>query len=209
MRPRHPGDPGDPPQEADQMRPDQTGPEVRREVRAGADLVVIGTDADLSAVVLRLLRTDRLSTTSVGFVPSERDSAGAELWGLPADPARALAVARTGVLSPVPLIRDDTGGVLLAQGTLTSVDGVAYCDDQVVLRGTARRIEVHPDLGGGPGLVVRVQRGALLRRASTFTARAFQLGCAPTVPVVDGVQRARPVQRWTWYRHTEDLRLVH
>lgn len=173
----------------------------------GADVVVVGTDADLAAVALRLLRADLLASTSVGYVPAERRSACAALWGVPTDPVRALEVARTGVVHAVPLIRDDTGGVLLARGTLVRVDGVAYCDDEVALRGTARSIEVRPDLAGGAGLEVLVRRGAL-RRASTLRGRAFQLGCAPTVPVVDGVRRARPVQRWTWYRHTEDLRVV-
>jgi len=38
--------------------------------------------------------------------------------------------------------------------------------------------------------------------------RAFQLGCLPTTAVLDGHKHPRPVDKWTWYRHTEDLRLV-
>lgn len=174
----------------------------------GADVIVVGTDADLAAVVLRLLRKNRLANTSIGYVPLRRRSQAAALWGLPPDQGGALELARTGTVHQVPVIRDDAGGVLIARGTLTKVDGVVYCDDDVALRGTAKRIEVRPDLDGGPGLVVKVVRRALFRRSKVFRPRALQLGSKPTVPVLDGLPRDRPVQRWTWYRHTEDLRIV-
>nr|WP_243859452.1 hypothetical protein [Amycolatopsis arida] len=178
---------------------------------AAAHLVVVGTDADFAAVVLRLLRRDRLADTTVGYVPTERSSAVAALWGLPGDPRHALALALGGEVDPVPLIRDDAGGVLVGRGVLGPVRGVAYCDDEVALRGLARRIEVEPDphsAGGGPGLVVRVSRGLLFRRQITYTGRAVQLGCVPVTPVSDGVPYPRPMSRWTWYKHTEPLRLV-
>jgi hypothetical protein len=39
--------------------------------------------------------------------------------------------------------------------------------------------------------------------------RAAQLGCRPGVTVVrDGVPAERPVNRRSWYRHTEDWLLV-
>jgi hypothetical protein len=76
------------------------------------------------------------------------------------------------------------------------------------LRGPARSIEVEPDGTGGPGLVVRVIKGALFKRPVDFRARAFELGCIPTRPVRDGVPYPRAVSKWTWYRHIEDLRLV-
>ena len=84
-------------------------------------LVVSGTDADFAAVVLRLLRKDALSGVSVGFVPSSPDSAVGELWGLPKTPLRALALALRGEVDPVPLIRDDVGGVLVGRGQLRLV----------------------------------------------------------------------------------------
>jgi hypothetical protein len=34
------------------------------------------------------------------------------------------------------------------------------------------------------------------------------LGCIPTRPISDGVAYPRAVSKWTWYRHSEDLRLV-
>lgn len=168
-------------------------------------LVVAGTDTDLAAVVLRLLRKDAVATTTVGYVPSDPDSAVAALWGLPTDPATALRLALTGAERPVPLVRDDAGGVLVGRGVISPVRGIAYCDDTVALRGLARSIEVH---AGEDSLVVTVTRGRLLRRRHTFRSRAFQLGCEPVVPVSDGVPYPRPMTRWTWYRHTEDLRLV-
>ncbi|GDY32109.1 hypothetical protein [Gandjariella thermophila] len=173
----------------------------------GRRLVVFGTDADLAAVVLRLLRTERLGEVPVGYVPRSADSAVAELWGLPTDPRRALDLAVAGDPDPVPLVRDDSGGVLLGSGTLGPVRGVAYCDNERILRGQASRIEVSPD-PRGRGVAVRVRHGLLLRRTRTATGRAFEIGCLPTRAVSDGVAHPRPVNRWTWYRHTEDLRLV-
>ncbi|WP_242579087.1 diacylglycerol kinase family protein [Amycolatopsis sp. 195334CR] len=176
---------------------------------AGAEhLVVAGTDADLAAIVLRLLRKDRLGDTTIGFVPLGGGSEFAGLWSLPDDPAQAFRLAVRGDVDPVPLIRDDAGGVLLGRGEVGPVQGVGYCDDQVTLRGRARSIVVTPDTEGGAGLVVQVTRGVLFRRPATFYGRAFQLGCIPAIPVSDGVPYPREMKRWTWYRHTEDLRLV-
>lgn len=168
-------------------------------------LIVVGTDADLAAVVVRLLRKEKLAGTPVGFVPAAPGSEVARRWGLPLDPARALEVALTAGSDPVPLVRDDAGGVLVAKGTIGPVRGVAYCDDHVVLRGPARSIEVWPD--GAAGLAVRVRKG-LFKGGETVTSRAFQIGCTPTRPRYDGVEHPRAVERWTWYRHTEDLRLI-
>src|SRR5829696_2042488 len=89
-------------------------------------LVVAGTDADLAAVALRLLRTERLATVLVGFVPvtpAERPSAAAATFALPAAPDRALRLALLGEVDPVPLIRDDAGGVLVGLGLLRRLRG--------------------------------------------------------------------------------------
>ncbi len=172
----------------------------------GRRLVVCGTDADLAAVVLRLLRTELLPTVPVGYVASEAPSAVARLWGLPVAPADAAAVALGAAPRPVPLLRDDAGGVLVGLGAVRAVRGVAYCDDEPVLRGAATRIEVTPD--PRHGLLVRVVSRRLLRRRVRVAAgRAVQLGCRPTEVVRDGVPD-RTRDRWTWYRHTEDLRLA-
>jgi hypothetical protein len=164
-------------------------------------IVVAGTDASLAAVVLRLLRKDRLDIP-VGYWPLDRKaSTVARLWRLPAD---ALRFAEEGEPVPIPLVRDDSGGVLVGLGRVGPVRGEAYCDDQLALRGAARAIEVTPDPAGVAGRVVR----GPLRRSEVYRGRAFQLGCEETTVAHDGITHPRPVQRWTWYRHTEDLRAV-
>jgi len=170
-------------------------------------VVVVGTDASLAAVVLRLLRTDRLGALPVGFVPvAHKESTVARLWKLPAARDAALNLALEGADRDRPLVRDDGGGVLLGLGRLAPVDGEAYCDDQLALRGRAKVIEVTPGPAGVAGRVV--QGGPFRSRSAVFTGRAFQIGCRPTTAAHDGIMHPRPVTRWTWYRHTEDLRAV-
>lgn len=168
-------------------------------------VIVVGDDADLAAVVVRMMRREVLGSVAVGYVPSGPSEAAA-VWGLPGDPAEALRVATSGEPSPMTLVRDDTGGVLLGLGVLEAVDGEAYCDDELALRGSARRVEVRPN---PVGVAVRVTRGRFRRRTAAFRGRAFQYGgTVPIHPVVDGIRRERPLRRWTVYRHTEDLLLV-
>lgn len=171
-------------------------------------LVVAGTDADLAAVGVRLLRKEKLGSITLGYVPVG-PSAFAALWGLSADPARALDIALNGDVDPVPFVRDDVGGVLMGLGVLSPVRGVGYSDADNVLRGQATRIECTPDPDGGLGLVVRIVNKRLIgSKVRESRPRAFQLGCLPTTAVLDGHKHPRPVDKWTWYRHTEDLRLV-
>lgn len=172
----------------------------------GRRLVVCGTDADLAAVLLRLLRTEALGAVAVGYVSTEASSVVARLWGLPVVPAAAASLALRGDPDPVPMVRDDAGGVLIGRGVVAPVDGVAYCDDEVVLRGRASRLEVTPDREFG--LVVRVtRRGLPARRVRQAAGRAVQLGCQPTGVWRDGVPD-HTTDRWTWYRHTEDWHLI-
>jgi hypothetical protein len=170
---------------------------------SGRRLVVLGTDADLAAVTRRLLRKELLADVRVGFVPTS-SSQVARLWGLRGD---LVSVALGGQARPIPLIRDDAGGVLVGLGRITRLRGEAYCDDTLVLRGQVNAVEVTPDPAGGLGLIVRVSDRRLLRtRTSEFRGRAFQFGGSlPVLPVKDGETHARPVSRWTWYRHTVDL----
>jgi hypothetical protein len=169
-------------------------------------ITVEGTDAALAAEVKRLLRAERLGGVEVAFLPA-RDSFVAQLWGLPTDPVRARELAAAGTARPVPVLRDDVGGVLVGRGVLRNVDGVGYCDDERVLSGPARWVEVRPDAEAG--LSVRVVHGRLLRRAAAARGRAFQYGGDVAItPELDGIRRERAIARWTWYRHVEDLRLV-
>lgn len=165
-------------------------------------VVVHGTDADLAAVVLRLLRTDRVADVPIGYVPTDHtQSVVARVWGLPVESAE---LALTAGDRPLPFIRDDAGGVLLGLGVVPSVHGTVYCDDTVALRGDASRVEV---TAGQTGVEVRVVRGRF-RRPAEFSGRAVQFGIDATAPVRDGVPHPRLVTRWTWYRHTEDLRTI-
>lgn len=201
------GDAANPPGVHDAVRvPTRPGKKDVDDVLPDAErVVVVGDDADLAAVVLRLVRRELLSSVAVGFVPAAKSQV-ARLYGLPTEPAAALRLAQHGEPQPVTLLRDDNGGVLLGLGVLEGVNGVGYCDDQLTLRGPARRVEVRPH---AEGVAVRVDRGALRRRTAAVHGRAFQYGgSGPVQPVLDGVPRQRRLPRWTWYRHTEDLLLV-
>jgi hypothetical protein len=168
--------------------------------------IVVGEDADLNAVVVRLLRTERLGEVPVGFAPVADDSDVAITWDLPLEVGRALDVALSASPDRVPLVRDGQGGVLIGLGRIGPLRGVAYCDDTQVLRGPAKTIRVVP---GGPGIDVTVaHRGLFNRKQRSTQGRAFEVGCLSTRVVRDGIAYERPVKRWNWYRHTEDLRLI-
>ncbi|MBP2475693.1 hypothetical protein JOF53_004565 [Crossiella equi] len=175
----------------------------------GARLLVHGSDADLAAVVLRVLRKDRLGDVEIGYLPTEPTSHVARLHGLPTELTPAFRVALGDGPPGVPLLRDDVGGVLVGYGLISPVQGSAYCDDVHVLKGAATRLEVTPDASGGEGLVVSVRRRRLFgRRTLVQPGRALQLACEPATVLRDGVPHARLMDKWTWYRHTSDLRLV-
>lgn len=173
----------------------------------GRRLVVIGRDADLAAVVLRLLRRDQLAEVPIGYVPTSQESDVAVTWDMPTAAGKAVEVALQGEADRVPLVRDDSGGVLIGLGSIGPVRGVGYCDDTRVLRGPAKSVTVVPLLGAGLQVSVK-HRGLLNRREQVTAGRSFEIGCLPTRVVRDGVAHDRPQKRWTWYRHTEDLRLI-
>ncbi len=175
-------------------------------------LVVAGDDADLAAVLQRLLRSERLDV-ELAYVPA-RGSDAAKAWGLPADKDLAFG----GTASSVPLVRDDSGGVLVGRGEVRGMRGECYCDDVLVLRGGAPRLVVAP---GPDGIAVRAGRTGRLPDGRTravdlraahgrgeAVGRTAQLGGEPMTVVTDGVPHPREVRRWTWYRHTTDWLLV-
>ncbi|MCF7552131.1 hypothetical protein [Pseudonocardia sp. WMMC193] len=159
-------------------------------------VIVHGSDADLAAVLVRLLRRDRLDV-EVAFVPATRRSAVAMAWNLPRD---AAGLALDAPAQPTPLIRDDAGGVLVGRGVVRDLEGEAYCDDTLVLRGRTRRLVAVPGPDGVSALPGRRVRAA--------TGRALQIGCVEAFVEVEGVPHPRPVPRWTWYRHTADWLFV-
>jgi hypothetical protein len=178
-------------------------------------VLVRGDDADLAAVLVRLLRTDRLHV-EVAYLPV-RPTPASTSWGLRTG-SGAAADALTARAGAVPLIRDDSGGVLVGRGEIRGVRGECYCDETLVLRGTAPWLVVAPDSGG-----IAVRAGRRRRRPDGRTrpvpprapsgrgsavGRAVQVGCEPATVVSDGVAHPRPVRRWSFYRHTTDWLLV-
>jgi hypothetical protein len=170
-------------------------------------VLVVGDDADLAAVAQRLLRRDLLESVEIAYAAPSRTPV-TDLWALPHG-APAVELARTGEVDPVPLVRDDVGGVLVAAGSLQPVDGTVYVDQHRVLGGPAHRIEVEPD--PAKGLAVTIIHRRLLglgRRSTTTLGRAVQIGTTASTVVRDGVPYPRQMDRWTFYKHTQPLRLI-
>ncbi|MEO5834044.1 MAG: hypothetical protein ABJA16_10110 [Nakamurella sp.] len=180
-------------------------------------IVVIGEENQLAAVVLRMVRRGLLGApdtgpppeiTPVGYIPLRRN-AFATRWRLDVGVA-GVERACTGAVHPIPIARDDNGGVLISQGEIGDPAGTAYLDEHTVLSGPAGRLVVRPDVPAG--LTVTVERKRALRlppKRQTHTGRAFSVGFdTPTTVVSDGVARPRALPRWTWYAHTEPLYLA-
>lgn len=147
-------------------------------------VIVVGSDADLASVLKRLLRAGRLDI-EVGYAPS---------WWM----ARR---ARTGQARRVPLIRDETGTVIVgsAEWTGSPLRGEAVVDDTVLFDGAVPAVRIEPT-STLPGLRAAVTgRG----RRRWVAGRAAQLGTPGATVVRDGVAAPRPVRRSTFYRHTE------
>jgi hypothetical protein len=154
------------------------------DVAACRRVVVVGSDADLAAVLTRLLRADRLDV-EVAHVRSP--------WH-----ARR---ARTGKAQRVPLIRDETGSVIVgaAEWRGDPLHGEAVVDDAVLFDGEVPGVRIEPTRSM-PGL-----RAAVLGKGTRrwIAGRAAQLGTDAALVVRDGVQAPRPARRSTFYRHTE------
>jgi hypothetical protein len=153
-------------------------------------LVVLGTHADLATVLTRLLRLDRLDV-EVAFVSRP--------W--------AARRARTGSANRVPLIRDETGTVLvraaywLPAESSRPIHGEAVVDDVTLFDGEATGVRIEPT-AVPPGLRACVVTKRM-RPRRWVAGRAAQLGTTGAVVVRDGVTVERPVKRSTFYRHTK------
>ena len=159
---------------------------------AGARRVaVVGSNADLAAVLTMLMRSERL------------DVEVAHVRGGPLSWLRA----RRAISRParrVPLIRDDTGTVLagaaswLPPAGAETLHGEAVVDDIALFDGEASgvRIEPTPTMPGLRATLIGVSR----RR--WVSGRAAQLGTTGAAVVRDGVPSRREAQRSTFYRHT-------
>ncbi len=170
-------------------------------------IVVIGDDLDLAGVVLRLLRTDRLGGVIVGYATGSATTV-TTLWSLPTG-AAALQLALTGDPDLIPLVRDDVGGVLIGSGSVSPVRGTVYVDEKKVLAGHAAGILIEPN--DEKGLLATVVHRRILgfgKRSTSWPGRVVQIGTTPAEVVSDGRRHDRQMDRWTFYKHTEPLRLI-
>jgi hypothetical protein len=169
-------------------------------------LVVVGADADLAAVLSRLLRAERLDV-EVAYVPSRRTPA-ARIYRLPAG-RRAARRALRGTAGRVTLIRDETGSAIVGRaGWLPPDDrklmhGEAVVDDTQLFDGDVAGVRIEPTLAV-PGL--RASVDGVWRR--WIPGRAVQLGSTGVVVVRDGVAAPRSARRSTFYRHVEGWLVV-
>lgn len=163
--------------------------------KAAADclrLIVVGSDADLAAVLTRLLRTEQLDV-EVGHATG---------W-------RSARQARQGTARRVPLIRDDTGQVIVGSAEWRGADGrplsgEAVVDDTVLFDGDAAGVRIEPT-AAMPGLRACVIRPG---RRQWVSGRAAQLGTAGAVVTRDAEQSPKIVRRSTFYRHIQGWLLV-
>lgn len=199
-------------------------------------VVVIGSDAALSAVLTRLMRADNM-WVEVGFVPVG-DSTAARVWGLPSEPRQALDLARGGEVKPVPLIRNDSGTAVAGCATISQWDnsplvGEIVADDHTLAQGdgtagtygarlvpmvdapgilSARAISpVEAPQASGLSGWFKSKFGpepGKLDAESVRTGRAVQAGGPQLRVIVDGVPGKRAVTRVTFYRHLRDLQIV-
>ena len=110
-------------------------------------VIVVGTDAALSAVLTRAMRADYL-WAEIAFIPAG-ESAAAKNWGLPTDVESAWSVALNAPVRPVPLIRNDAGVAIAGSSLITQwvgdgettakhntgeITGEIIVDDAVLLR---------------------------------------------------------------------------
>lgn len=154
-------------------------------------VVVVGADADLASVLTRMLRAGRLDV-EVGFVSR---------W-------HSARRARDGVAQRVPLIRDESGTVIVRAAywlptdeTVSVVEGEAVVDDTVLFDGSATGVRIEP-IATMPGLRASVL-SSRMRPRRWVAGRAAQLGTTAALVVRDGVPAPRTVRRSTFYRNTE------
>jgi hypothetical protein len=170
-------------------------------------LIVVGSDADLAAVLTQLLRTGMLDV-EIGFV-SRRRSPATRAYRISAG-FRAARRARRGSAQRVPLIRDETGTVIVGAAQWRPLQdaqllhGEAVVDDAVLFDGDVAEVRIEPTVQP-PGLRACVSDG---RPRRWLTGRAAQLGTTGAAVVRDGVTAPRPARRSTFYRHTEGWLLI-
>ena len=201
-------------------------------------VVVVGSDAALSAVLTRLMRADTM-WVEVGFVPTDDDSPTADYWGITnLSVEEQFDYAASGRVRPLPLIRDDAATAVAGRASVSDWENreltaeIIVDDDVLARHQSGRRIprtgvfgaRVQPVVDA-PGLagfvldtpVMPVRRGLFGRfeneygsiaEGSRLVGRALQAGGESLRVMVDGVSRKRPVERVTFYRHLRDAQVV-
>jgi hypothetical protein len=161
------------------------------DVTSHGRVLVVGSDADLASVLTRLLKADRLDV-EVGHVR--------RTWQ-----ARRF---RAGQARRVPLIRDETGTVIVAAAhwlpageDARTIHGEAVADDTLLFDGDVTGVRIEPT-ETMPGLRASVLTPRM-RPKRWVAGRAAQLGTDAALVVRDGVPAPRPVRRSTFYRHTQ------
>jgi hypothetical protein len=156
-------------------------------------VVVLGSEADLAEVLTTLLRAEKLDV-EIGFVPGRLGA------------RRAVS----GEARRVPLIRDDTGAVIVGSAEWRGADGKlhgeAVVDDTTLFDGHIEGVRIEPT-PAMPGLRAAALTGG--RRGRWVAGRAAQLGTTGAVVIRDGVTAPRPVRRSTFYRHVKGWLRVH
>lgn len=164
-------------------------------------IIVLGHDAALAAVLTRMLRSERLEV-EIGYVPVEKSPAARVLeTGTGAEAAK---LALDGNPTKTPLIRDETGTVLVGRAVIAGVGGEklvgeAYIDNDQLFSGKVREVQVETGLHR-PGLSAWAVRGQL-RPPKWVSGRAVQIGTEAAVVTRDGITDERTVRRVTFYRH--------
>ena len=158
-------------------------------VQGASRVVVMGSAADLAAVLTRLMRTERLDV----------EVACASRW-------RGARRALTGVAQRIPLIRDETGTALvdaafwLPAGETRVIHGEAVVDDDLLFDGEVTGVRIEPT-ASMPGLRAAVLTSRM-RPRRWLTGRAVQLGSTGARVVRDGMELPREATRSAFYRHT-------
>lgn len=203
-----------------------SGEPTRDEVRSalrdiGSDGVVVsGTAATLNLVVEGLRRTAQVTEVPVAFVPGRPPTTRganlvqtatldlADLVTVDRGAADDLARLLSAEASPLPLVRNDIGGVLLVEAVhapertsrlrAPSFGAQAYHDDALIADGPVRSISVRPDYTTENSLVASVTPTSGRKKIARTTGRAVQIACDPTPMWVDGRDLGE-VEGRTWY----------
>ncbi|WP_345493716.1 hypothetical protein [Nocardia callitridis] len=170
-------------------------------------LIVLGEDTALAAVLTHLMRTERLHV-EIGYVPTEK-TYGSRVYQTGTGNAAAKRAVE-GTPTELPLIRDDTGKVLVGRAMITGpeaskLEGEAYVDETKLFSGTVTAMQISPT-AHLPGVRATIPRRIGKRR--WVEGRAAQLGTPGAVVTRDGITTERPVPRASFYRHNESWLLV-